>query len=216
MADAPADPPPSAPPGAASSADAPLIRQLASELAAILRPNSVIVCVGNELRGDDGAGVAVARGLADRIPWQVFNALTVPENCLMKIVAAAPDSVLFIDALHFNAAPGTIRLFPSTDLDGPGPSTHGPSPQVFLSALEQFHPCIHAILGIQPQSLDLDAAISAPVAAAIDQIIAAFHLLAGPDCAGELPPNAEPPVRRLVTTTCHDEARRRRRKRSDL
>jgi len=154
-----------------------LIRQLADQLRHVLRPNSVIVCVGNELRGDDGAGVIVGRRLAGRTPWKAINAQTVPENYLMTIADAAPDSILFIDALHFNAEPGTVRLFSGDDLQGLGPSTHGPSPQAFLIALRMLHTCNQAVLGIQPDCLDLDTGLTPPVASATDQIIRAFELL---------------------------------------
>ena len=131
-------------------------QELAEQLSNIVADNPAIVCVGNDLCGDDA------------------------ENVLMKIVAQAPTSLLLIDALHFAAEPGAIRLFLPEDLTGQGPSTHGPAPLAFLDMLRALHPCPCTVLGIQPQRLDLDTPPSAPVQHAIDTIVHALHRLACP------------------------------------
>jgi hydrogenase maturation protease len=78
--------------------------------------------------------------------------------------------VLLVDALECGEAPGAIRLLEPRDLTGDAPSTHGPSPMVFLEMLTRVHPCRPLLLGIQPGCLDPDAALSAPVRAAVVRI----------------------------------------------
>ena len=152
---------------------------LARHLAEIITPESVIVCVGHDLCGDDGAGTAVAKGLAEAdIPWQVFDTQSVPESFLMKIVAARPGGVVLVDALHFGARPGAVELIQTEDLTGQGPSTHGPAPLAFLDILKMMHPCPQAVLGIQPQSVEFGTEITEPVAEAVDMVVRAFQLLA--------------------------------------
>jgi len=156
------------------------LEHLVEHLAEVVLPSTVIVCVGNELCGDDGAGVAVARRLAGSVPWKVFDTQTVPESFLMKIVNAGPESVLLIDALDFGAAPGAVELIESDrsdSLGGQGPSTHGPAPLAFLELLNMMHPCRCAVLGIQPRCTEVGAPISQPVAAGIDMVVRAFEAL---------------------------------------
>jgi len=151
---------------------------LAEHLAEILKPDSVIVCVGNDLSGDDGAGVAVAEGLGDTVPWKVYNTQTVPESFLMKIVADRPASVVLVDALHFNARPGAVELIQTENLTGQGPSTHGPAPLAFLDILKMMYPAPQAVLGIQPTHARLGAPLSEPVRRAVGMVVRAFRMAA--------------------------------------
>ena len=154
--------------------------RLAEQLANVLTPSSAIVCVGNQLRGDDGAGPAVAGKLGAGLPWRVFDTQTVPESFLMKIAAGKPESVVLIDALDFGGAPGAVDLAPAGDVGGQGPSTHGPAPIAFLEALGMAHPCPCWVLGIQPQRVEFGDSLSPPVEAAVELVVRAFHILAKP------------------------------------
>lgn len=149
-----------------------------ARLAEWMTPTTAIVCIGNELRGDDGAGPAVARQLAGAVPWDVHDTRTAPENFLMKIVRARPASVVVVDAVHFGAAPGSVGWFTPEDLPGSGPGTHGPGPAAFLDLLRTMHPCPCAILGVQPGRLHTGADLSAPVRRAVEEIVNDFRLLA--------------------------------------
>ena len=154
------------------------LEHLVEHLAEIVLPSTIVVCVGNELCGDDGAGVAVARALAGGLPWKILDTQTVPESFLMTIVNAEPESVVLIDALDFGAAPGAVELVESDRLGGQGPSTHGPAPLAFLELLNMMHPCRCAVLGIQPQCTEIGTPISQPIAAAVDMVVGAFERLA--------------------------------------
>lgn len=154
------------------------VDHLVEHLAEVLCPGAAVVCVGNELCGDDGAGVAVARGLGGKVPWDVFDTQSVPESFVMKIAARKPGRVVLVDALDFGACPGAVELVEPEGLSGQGPSTHGPAPLAFLELLRMIHPCRCAVLGIQPQQADFGAALSEPVRAAVDMVVEAFHRLA--------------------------------------
>ena len=151
---------------------------LAEHLAEVLAPSSVIVCIGNDLCGDDGAGPAVAKRLAGEVPWQVFDTAGVPESFLMKIVNARPASVLLVDALHFGAAAGAVELIDPDAVGGQGPSTHGPAPLAFLEILRMMHPCPRRVLGIQPSGVEFGQPMGEPVARAVDLVVQAFRMLA--------------------------------------
>ncbi len=141
--------------------------------------------MGNELRGDDAAGVAVARKLSSSDPsaptlpegCTVYETQTVPESFLMKIVKGKPETVILIDALHFGAGTGAVELFETGELTGHGPSTHGPAPLAFLDVLNMFHPAHCVVLGIQPEKTEFGAEMCPEVRDAVDRIVAAFRLL---------------------------------------
>lgn len=154
------------------------VEHLVEHLREHVSQSMAIVCVGNELRGDDGAGAAVAKGLSGNVPWDVYDTQTVPESFLMKIVAGKPDPVILVDALHFGADPGAVEIIDPAAAAGQTPSTHGPAPLSFLEVLEMFHPCRRLILGIQPKQVEFGQPMSEPVAAAVDRIIRAFQALA--------------------------------------
>jgi len=169
------------PPAAIPSAE-----RLADLLADFLTPSSAVVCVGNELRGDDGAGMAVARGLGEAVPWKVFHGETAPESFLMKVVAARPESVLVIDALYVGAEAGAVVLVAPEALGGQGPSTHGPGPGAFLQSLALLHTCRRAVLGIQPARTDFGAGLSEPVARAAELVVRALKSFAEAPGQGRL------------------------------
>ena len=154
------------------------VEHLVEHLEEVVVEATAIVCIGNDLCGDDGAGVAIAKRLTGVVPWDVYNTQTVPESFLMKIIAKKPQSVLLIDALHFGASPGAVELIEADTIGGQGPSTHGPAPLAFLEILRMMHPCRCAVLGIQPQQADFGTDISKPVAAAVELVVEAMERLA--------------------------------------
>ena len=159
------------------------IEHLARHIGELLSPSSIIICVGNDICADDGAGPAVARRIDGKVPWTVLDVQTVPESFLMKIVDAKPEAVMIVDALDFDAAPGAVELFAAEAVTGQGPSTHGPAPIAFLDLLKMMHPCRRAILGIQPAVGEFGGDMTAEVHAAVEFVSEGF-LLAARDAAG--------------------------------
>jgi len=153
------------------------VEHLVEHLRPYVSEATAIVCIGNELCGDDGAGPLVARGLAGAVPWDVYDTGTVPESFLMKITARRPQTVIVVDALHFGAEVGAVELIEPEGLTGQGPSTHGPAPLSFLEVLEMIYPCRPVVLGIEPQRVDFGEPISRPVAQAVDLVVRAFEFL---------------------------------------
>ncbi len=154
------------------------VGELARTLAEALAPGSALVCIGNELRGDDAAGLAVARGLPRDLPWKVFCAGAAPESFLVPVADARPPSVLLVDAVDVSAEPGTVRLLDARELAALSPSTHGPGATAFLRALRLMHDCPCRVLGIQPAGVEFGTEISPPVARAVDRVVRAIVLAA--------------------------------------
>jgi len=152
--------------------------EIVDGLARLLVPGAAIVCMGNELLGDDAAGVCVGRHLGGAWPWNVYNVQTAPENFLFLIASSRPTAVLVIDAMDFGASPGTVAMVEGKRVAGQGPGTHGPSPAAFLELLAQVHPCPTAVLGIQPAQAVTAAPLCPPVAAAVDSVASVLRMIA--------------------------------------
>ena len=163
--------------GAGAPLDTP--EEIARRLAELMHPSTVIVGVGNELRGDDGAGVVVADRLAGRVPWLVLDAGMAPENFLGKLLDGRPESVVLIDAAAVGAPPGTVLLLGREDLTEASPGTHGPSLLPVLEWLDEAGVAPCAVLGIQPQRGDFGRGLSQAVGAAVERIVQAFGQLCG-------------------------------------
>ncbi|MFW9618415.1 MAG: hydrogenase 3 maturation endopeptidase HyCI [Sulfurospirillum sp.] len=59
-----------------------------------------LLCVGNELRGDDGVAIAVGRLVEQHLPeWKVFFGYDTPENEFAALRAYEPDVIVVVDAM---------------------------------------------------------------------------------------------------------------------
>lgn len=83
---------------------------------------TLIACVGNLLRGDDGFGVAVAQHLSD-LPADVDVIETgIGGMSIVQQLMSGYDALIVVDALDRGAAPGTLFVF---EPDVPDPRALG-------------------------------------------------------------------------------------------
>ena len=135
-----------------------------------------IMGVGSDLRGDDSAGLIVARKLsADKHFNSASNLLILeggpaPENQTGTLRAFQPDLVLFIDAAHLEEAPGTIQFIPLESIDGMSASSHSLPLSMLARYIIQELGCQVEVLGIQPAQNEICSELSSLVQAAIDEI----------------------------------------------
>jgi hydrogenase 3 maturation protease len=141
-------------------------------------PRACLVGIGSDLRGDDSAGLMVARALLDDKRIASASHLLVveggpaPENYTGEIRAFQPDLVLFIDAAHMDEPPGAIQWIPLDSIDGMSASSHSLPLSMLARYLSLEIGCEVLVLGIQPQQNEINAELSAPVRAAIAEILA--------------------------------------------
>lgn len=130
-------------------------------------PRVAVVGIGNELRGDDGAGVALARALQplagryDRLT--VVEAGAAPENITGLLRYFGADLVLLVDVAQMGEEPGAVRWLSWQDTVGIGVSTHTLPLHVFAFYLTVELGCEVALLGIQPSGLSTGAPLSSIV-----------------------------------------------------
>ncbi len=159
-------------------------------------PLPLVIGLGNDQRGDDGSGLAVARALRPRLEGKARVEECASEGIALLEVWRGSDRVLVIDAVRSGAAPGTvIRLVPG---DGFGAgfrsatSTHGLSLSEAV-ALARGLGCLprHLVVyGIEADDLGMGTGLTPPVARGVqevtDRILAEL----------EAEPGTVPPVRR--------------------
>ena len=129
---------------------------------------TVILGIGNTLKGDDGAGPGLCDRLAGRTSVDAVDAGTVPENYVGPLVKKAPQNLLIVDAVDFGAPPGTIRILAPDELSGLSGSTHSPSPRLFIDLVREDIPVEVFFIGIQPAQTELGRPFSPEVERAVD------------------------------------------------
>jgi hydrogenase 3 maturation protease len=157
-------------------------------------PRIAVAGIGHELRGDDAAGLAVARGLQTALAGDerilVTEAGPVPENQTGLLRRFGPDLVLLVDAAQMDAVPGTVQWLRWEDTAGLTAATHSLPLSVLARYLRGELDCEVALLGIQPADDSIGVPLSPRVAEAVKGIVEVL--------AGKLEGKAEPrPVRSL-------------------
>jgi len=147
-------------------------QQLFEQLNKLRGSRTVIVGIGNTLKGDDGAGPLVCEQLRNiGVGAELIDAGTVPENYIQPIIKKAPQNLLIIDAIDFGALPGTISIFKPEQLSSLVISTHTLSPRHFVDMICQDMDVGVYFIGIQPAQTELGQSVSAEVNDAIRWLV---------------------------------------------
>jgi hydrogenase maturation protease len=142
-----------------------LKRDLQDELRDKLAGRAALVGIGNVDLGDDGLGVR----LAERLQRAGFSSAvvggTVPENIAGSLARRGYDHIVFLDAVDFGAAPGSVVFMGATEIQTRFPqiSTHKISLGMTARMIESECRARVWLLGVQPASLRTGSEISAPV-----------------------------------------------------
>lgn len=136
------------------------VGKLLDQLKTNIKGKVVVLGIGNTLKGDDGLGPELVERLKGRVNAEIYNGSTVPENFLRPILNTRPDTVLLVDAVLFDEAPGTLKLFNPEGIPENGFSTHNVSPKLFIALLRQETSANIFLLGVQPKSLEFGQGIS--------------------------------------------------------
>lgn len=146
-----------------------------------------ILGIGNELNGDDAAGVLVARGLTARLNTLrapagdqilVIEAGPAPESFTGPLRRFAPNLVVLVDAAEMEEPAGTVRVFDWTEAEGMSASTHSMPPSMLAKFLVAELGCRVALVGIQPAGLAFDSGVSQAVRISVQEIVSEIASLA--------------------------------------
>ena len=140
-------------------------------LSRLFKEKTVIVGVGNPLRGDDAFGPAFIEKIKGAAGAMCIDAGSAPENYLGKIAKMEPDSVLIVDAAHLGGAPGEYDILEKDQIVSSGLTTHDLSPVMFIEYLEKETEARIYMLAVQPEKMDLGAEMSEGVKEALDELV---------------------------------------------
>lgn len=137
-----------------------------SVLAEVLAEPTCLVGVGNPLRRDDGVGPWIAGAVRERAigtRLSVVDAQDVPENFVPGIARSDCRSVVFIDAVAAEGAPGTVVFGPLAEFgEAESFSTHKLALSFSAKFLEAAGKAVF-LLGIVPADLTFGEGLTAEV-----------------------------------------------------
>lgn len=152
-----------------------------SDLDQVIHGRVVLVGIGNEQRGDDGAGPRVVRQLEGLVARNGTSATLVgaldagvlPETNCGWIASHSPDVVLLVDAVHMEGAePGDVALLHAGVPDDlPAWGTHRPPLALFMQQLGERTGAHVLLIGIQPERVDWGTRPSAVVRGSILRLV---------------------------------------------
>jgi hydrogenase 3 maturation protease len=130
----------------------------------------VVMGVGNELNGDDAAGVLVVRQLNRKLAQVdgiehilVLEAGLAPENFTGVLRKFKPEIVLVVDAAWLGEKPGAAMLLDGHQLGGFGASTHIQPLATLTEFIEGEFGCAVRAIGIQLGHMDFGRPVSTAV-----------------------------------------------------
>lgn len=142
--------------------------------------------VGSELRGDDAAGVFVARklcpvssGAIENKRYKVFIGETAPENLTGQIKSFNPTHLIIVDSAQMNEEAGAVKLIDSDEVSGFSSSTHSLPMKVLADYLFKSIGCKTTIIGIQPKALDFGMPLSPEVKKSVKCVWQALKAVLG-------------------------------------
>jgi len=157
------------------------LKELRHILAQSADTKMAIVCIGNTLKGDDGAAIVLYQKLAGKIKAELIDAGAVPENYIQRIIKSEPQMILLIDAVDFGGSAGQVQIFAAEQIPEVACSTHVMSLRFFADMLKQESNPKILLVGIQPQQLGLGSGLSRPVVEAVEKLARLFIELFGSD-----------------------------------
>ncbi len=146
-----------------------------------------VIGVGSELRGDDAAGVLVARALKrawgrSRGAFAAFEGGTAPENLtgeVSRFVTAGGSigggRVVIVDTADMKLKPGQVCLLERDDLAGVSFSTHQLPLSVLVDYVRESSPVEVTIVAVQPKTVAFGSPVSRSVAKAADLVVSAIR-----------------------------------------
>jgi len=143
-----------------------MIENIKDALSSVFQGRTAYLGIGNTDRGDDGAGVELARRLDKAGVRNVFDGGIHPESRTYALREGNFDTIVFLDAVDAGAEPGSIVLLETKEIISryPQVSTHKISMGTLAQLLTTGTHCRVWLLGIQPRTIEMyGKGLSSPV-----------------------------------------------------
>jgi hydrogenase maturation protease len=151
---------------------------LREQLQQLFQGRVCLMGLGNVTYGDDGFGVRLAEALISSAPavgnrCRVIIAGTTPEWLIGRVVGERSDHVVFLDAVEFGGAPGSVVLLDSDKMAARFPqiSTHKLSLGLLAKQVEANGRTKAWLLGVQPESLRSGEELTSTVRATFELML---------------------------------------------
>jgi hydrogenase maturation protease len=151
---------------------------LREQLQRLFQGRACLMGLGNVTYGDDGFGVRLAEALISSAPavgtrCRVIIAGTTPEWLIGRAVDEHADHVVFLDAVEFGGAPGSVVLLNSDEMAARFPqiSTHKLSLGLLAKQVEANGRTKAWLLSVQPESLRLSEELTPTVRATLELLL---------------------------------------------
>lgn len=146
------------------------ISQVLEPLKGLDAAETVILCIGNRLKGDDAAACFIYDLLKDKTKAEIIDAGSVPENYIGLIIKKAPQNVIIIDAADFAASAGSVMSFGPHPAESFSISTHSVSLKLLYDCIRSEINCSFFFAGIQPAQTGFNKPLSPKVRTAVEKI----------------------------------------------
>ena len=137
-----------------------------------------ILGIGSQLRGDDVAGMLVAKELEvyagfinKHTPFKVFFGASAPENVTGQIKKFNPSHILIIDSAEMGEAAGRVSLISLESEVCSSFSTHRLPSRILVDYLTHSIGCEVIMLGIQPKSINFGETLSPEVEKGVKEFV---------------------------------------------
>ena len=172
---------------------------LREQLSTAMQGNVVVMGIGNPCRGDDAAGSCVAQQICSAPGVGVIDAQDVPENYLCQVAGQRPDTIVLIDCVDMESAPGSVAVVDADQTAAYWPSTHRVPMSLLVDYLGRTTRARIFLIAIQPHDTGFLQAMSAEVLSSVEgiadmlnDVLEIRRITAGTECA--CPPGGEVPA----------------------
>jgi len=143
--------------------------------------------LGSKLRGDDAAGIFVARTLSnlpqatgENTRLKVFIGDTAPENLTGEIKKFNPTHLIIVDSADMHEKAGVVKLIDSERACGFSSCTHSLPLKILTDYLFKSIGCRTTIIGIQPKTLDFGSCLSVQVKKSAEDVSRSLKIILKP------------------------------------
>jgi hydrogenase 3 maturation protease len=153
-----------------------------SQSANQVRVSTLVLGVGNVMKGDDGVGpyvasLLIANGCADTDAFAdgasrilAIDCAMTPENYTSVVRRLHPDLLVIVDAAEMGLTVGECRRIPADRVGALGLSTHSMPLSLFMDYVRGM---VHRmmLIGVQPRTMALGEGLSPEVRRAGDELV---------------------------------------------
>jgi hydrogenase 3 maturation protease len=135
----------------------------------------LIIGVGNELGGDDAAGIELSRQMKRELRRSrrvsIIEAGMAPENFTSIIRRLHPSHILIVDAAQMGLPPGSVRVVEQNEITGFSFSTHALPLSFFIDRLKKDSDAVIIVVGIEPSNIGFGEKLTKPIMDSIANLV---------------------------------------------